>query len=701
MNLDDASGRTLRSTLFLALRTLFRALPMGEATRDAWRQRFLERFPTIRPITPQGQQSPALERRPRIHAGGRAIGHVERIDEPLPEPLPARLVAFYLPQFHTIPENDQWWGKGFTEWRNVARALPQFEGHAQPRLPGDLGFYDLRNPQVLRDQAELAQAYGISAFCMYFYWFGGKTLLELPHQQWLDDPSISLPICLCWANEDWTRTWDGRAGDVLIAQKHGPDDDLAFIAHVARYLRDPRYLRVDGKPLLLVYRPGKLPDPNATAARWRTWCRENGIGELCIGYVQSFERPDPRDIGFDVAVEFPPNLSTPTNITGQQVLLNPDYAGEVLDWRDVARDYSHRPMPEYPLFPGVNCGWDNEARRPGRGRTYLHATPRAFGRWLSDTIHHRLASAPPSSRMVFINAWNEWAEGAVLEPDARHGHAWLQSVRSCLLRSETASTMTRPRVPAVRVVVHAWYPEILVDILGRLRVIDADYDLVITTSPEREADIRQVTTGMGFTARYEVAPNRGRDILPFLRCVTPWADDPNSLVLKLHTKLSPHREDGERWRASLLDPLLSPSGFEQSLQAFIRRPKLGMVGPDGHLIDLNHFRGDNDTLVSRLTRRMGPIECAAPQPEETTFIAGSMFWVRPQALTPLLDLELAPEDFEPECGQLDGTMAHAVERTFALAVRRAGYAVTTVSGEAGMPGMLGDHQQYAYAPRAH
>src|SRR4249919_2042958 len=371
----------LRSALFHALRAAFRALPIGEAKRDALRQRFLEQFPSIRPATARGVSGTGAGRRPYVHAGGRALGYVEHSIEPLPDPLPATLVAFYLPQFHAIPENDAWWGKGFTEWRNVTRALPQFEGHAQPRLPGDLGFYDLRNPQVMRDQARLAREYGTGAFCFYFYWFGGKTLLEAPLRQWLADPSIELPFCLCWANENWSRRWDGRAEDVLIAQSHSAEDDLAFIAHVADYLRDQRYLRVDGKPLLLVYRPGLLPDARASAGRWRAWCRDNGIGEICIAYVQSFERPDPADIGFDAAVEFPPNLSTPPDITARQSLLNPDYQGQVVDWREVADDYASRALPAYRLFPGVNCGWDNEPRRAGRGRVFQHASPRRYRDW--------------------------------------------------------------------------------------------------------------------------------------------------------------------------------------------------------------------------------------------------------------------------------------------------------------------------------
>lgn len=670
----EGSGRTLRSAIFHALRAGFRALPISEATRDAMRQRFLERFPTIRPITPQGQAVPTMERRARVHAGGRAIGYVERTDEPLPDPLPATLVAFYLPQFHTIPENDEWWGKGFTEWRNVARALPQFEGHAQPRLPGDLGFYDLRNPQVLRDQAELAQAYGIGAFCMYFYWFGGKTLLELPHLQWLNDPSITLPICLCWANENWTRTWDGRAEDVLIAQQHSPEDDLAYIAHVAQYLRDPRYLRVDGKPLLLVYRPGKLPDPKATAERWRTWSRDNGIGELCIGYVQSFERPDPRDIGFDVAVEFPPNLSTPTNITERQTLLNPDYQGEVLDWRDVAREYSERPMPEYRLFPGVNCGWDNEPRRPGRGRTYLHASPRVYERWLAGTIRTRLALAEGHDRVVFVNAWNEWAEGAALEPDLANGAAWLTATRSALA-SPLKPFQGAGCTPCV--VIHAWHIDVLGTILDRVISTRTAWRIILTTSAARQSAAQEALRMRGLEADVRIFENRGRDLLPFLRVAAELEREGVDFVLKLHTKKSPHLDNGEQWRSELLQELLDAKTVTHVIDVFARKRSLGLVTAAGHLLPVTRYMGANDNALALLERQASGKSTSV---EGAKFPAGSMYWVRLASLAPLLDMPLLHEWFEQEAGQIDGTLAHAVERFVGAALAGAGYEIQEWAG---------------------
>lgn len=660
-------ARRARSVLFVVLRTAFRALPLRESTRDALRARLLAAFPSIRPLPPRGQSVAREERRARVRADERRIGYVDYHEEALPHPLPAKLVAFYLPQFHAIPENDAWWGKGFTEWRNVTRALPQFEGHLQPRLPGELGFYDLSNAQVMRDQAKLAKTYGLSAFCFYFYWFGGRTLLETPLRNWLEDSSIDLQYCLCWANENWTRRWDGRDGDVLIAQRHSAEDDLEFIAHVADYLRDPRYLRVDGRPVLLLYRPMLLPDPRATSDRWRTWCRDNGIGEIHLAYVQSFERPDPRDIGFDAAVEFPPNLAQTRDITARQRLLNPEFTGEVLDWRAIVDDAGPGRY-SYVCHDGINCGWDNTPRRPQSGRVWLHASPQLYRRALSKRIS-ALAAEGRDGAPVFINAWNEWAEGAILEPDAHLGYAWLQATRDALF------DVTWPRVSApgrACVVIHAWYPEVLASLLARLRPSLRAFRLVVTTSPCRHDRIAEVLKQSGVEAELRVYPNRGRDVLPFLHEASRLSREGERIVLKLHTKRSPHRPDGEQWREDILARLLPQEAADSLFALFDRDPAVGVVAPAGHCARVSDWIGANEAGLQFLQARLG-----TPLPEDAVFPSGSMFWARLDALRPLLDAGLADGDFESEAGQLDGTLAHAVERMIGAVAVGAGYSVIT------------------------
>src|SRR5579871_3154562 len=373
-----------------------------------------------------------------------------------PDPDPdVRLVAFYLPQFHPIPENDEWWGKGFTEWSNVARARPQFTGHYQPRLPGELGFYDLRVRDVQKRQVELAKSYGIGAFCFYFYWFDKKTLLEFPVRQYLERPELNLPFCLCWANENWSRRWSGVEEDVLIAQSHSPADDILFIEHVAAYMRDPRYLRINGRPVLLVYRPSLFPNARATAARWRTWARQNGLGDLYLIYPQSFEVCDPEKYGFDAATEFPPNLSDPPILTDQVQKSNPEFSGIVYDWSVLVDRSRHYAAPEYKLFRGVCPSWDNEARRPGHGTVFVNSRPEGYREWLQNAVEDTRRRFKGDERLVFVNAWNEWAEGAYLEPDQRYGYAWLRSTRDALI---AARQVRPPILERIVVVTHDTYP---------------------------------------------------------------------------------------------------------------------------------------------------------------------------------------------------------------------------------------------------
>lgn len=677
-----------RRLLFTTLQCGFRLAPMRAATRDRWRRRFLERYHTLIPDGPRGQvtEIPATERRARGRAAGRAIGYQPFRAHELPGTLPATLVAFYLPQFHTIPENDAWWGEGFTEWHNVARALPQFEGHAQPRLPGELGFYDLRLPEIMRKQMLLARNYGVGAFCSYFYWFAGKILLEAPLKQWLADASLDLPMCLCWANENWSRRWDGRADDILMKQSHSADDDIAFIDYISSYLVDPRYLRVDGKPLLLIYRPSLLPDAKATARRWRERFRAMGLGELHLAYVQSFDRSDPRTIGFDAAVEFPPNNTNLASITANQRLLNPTYSGDVWDWRQLARASIDQAEPAYPRYPGVNPAWNNEPRRSGKGRVFAHASPRGYRDWL----RHAVATARrrfPAKPLVFVNAWNEWAEGAILEPDARLGHAWLEATRSALQSEQRPDE--RPCA-----VIHIWHPELLDELLTALADSGIVWRVIITTAMERESMVRAHLTRHAVVAELEIFENRGRDILPFLHVANRLLDEGVTTVVKLHGKRSTHRKDGDIWRRELLDELLAPERASCIAAAFRDDATLGLVHAEGHLQPLNTYWGANQDNVNYLARRLG-VPC--PEGSKDYFVAGSMFWLRPAALRPLLDANLEISDFDAETGQIDGTLAHAVERTFTLSATTAGF---RIAGTAEILGLKANATgPYPYASR--
>lgn len=355
--------------------------------------------------------------------------------EPLDRSMIPRLIAFYLPQYHPVPENDYWWGKGFTEWTNVSKAEPNFVGHYQPRIPADLGYYDLRLIEVMQQQAELAQRYGIHGFCFYYYWFNGKRLLERPVEQLLLSDKPDLPFCLCWANENWTRRWDGREHEVLMAQSHTVEDDKAVINDLIRFFRDSRYIKIDGRPLILIYRVTLFPNFAETAARWRAICRENGIGEIYIAMVESFDlvhsNTHPSTFGCDAAVEFPPQgLAEQKAPTGE--ILNPDFAGNVADYRDMAIHYATREAPAYTRFKGVMPGWDNTARRQNNSFCIENATPGAFQAWLEETIEETRMQNYGDERIVFVNAWNEWAEGAYLEPDCRFGHTYLEAVKNAM-----------------------------------------------------------------------------------------------------------------------------------------------------------------------------------------------------------------------------------------------------------------------------
>lgn len=689
----------VKERLFRTLPGLFKGTAAYRDWKDFTKQTPAYAVPERFPAATREQMSPESVSREEEQIQPVPLLHRRPLNQ-----VPVRLIAFYLPQFHPIPENDAWWGKGFTEWTNVKSGKPQFLGHYQPHVPGELGYYDLRDVQIQRRQVSLAKTYGIGGFCFYFYWFGGKRLLEAPVLQYRDHPDLELPYCLCWANENWSRRWDGLENDILIGQHHSPADDLAFIAYVSKYFKDERYIRVGGKPLLIVYRPSLLPSPKETVRRWRKWCRESGIGEIYLAYTQSFEAVNPSLYGFDAAIEFPPNNSSPPNVTDQVDTLGSGFSGMVFDWSAlVERSRSYRKTAGYPVFRGVCPSWDNTARRKGGGNVFLNSTPLGYLEWLMNGIRETLAARDePEERLMFVNAWNEWAEGAHLEPDARYGYAYLEATRMAFLRTGAQAT-----VPAAHdggamdssdrlaIVIHAYYVDVFADLLRAIGDIGVDHKLFVTTPPENEAAVADLLAESGCAHHLAVLANHGRDVLPFLRVMEQVTDEGFTVFLKLHTKRSRHRQDGEAWRRDIYVKLLSAESAAEIISGFNSRSELGMVGPQGHIVPMSTYWGANREKVLWLSARMGVTE---EQVIEQPFVAGTMFYARTDAVMPLLNVALSQQDFEPEEGQIDGTMAHAVERALSVSVLAAGMSlVCTDSISKRTSTEVGVEDNYRYA----
>jgi lipopolysaccharide biosynthesis protein len=345
----------------------------------------------------------------------------------------ARIVPFYLPQFHPIPENDRWWGEGFTEWTNVTAARPIFEGHNQPNLPADLGFYDLRLDEVRSAQMELAAAHGVEGFMYYYYWFAGHRLLSAPVDALLAS-DVEKPFCLMWANENWTRRWDGRSSDVLMGQDYDRVPAVEFIDDVMKFLADPRYLRVDGRPVLAVYRISQIPDYREVIEAWRCRAREAGVGELFLLSVDVARQFDgliggPKAAGLDGLLGFPPHNLKWEWVSHGGLSVDKRFKGSLLSYEAMARDAERRMLRlDDSMFPGVMVNFDNTARRQFNSDVWFGSNPYTFRRWLAAAVSG-VAHRDADQRIVFVNAWNEWAEAAILEPTMRFGRTFLLAVR--------------------------------------------------------------------------------------------------------------------------------------------------------------------------------------------------------------------------------------------------------------------------------
>jgi hypothetical protein len=365
-----------------------------------------------------------------------------------------KLICFYLPQFHIIEENNKWWGPGFTDWTNVAMARPRFAGHHQPHIPADLGFYDLRLERTRIQQAELARHYGIHGFCYYHYWFNGKRLLSIPLDEMLASRRPDFPFCLCWANENWTRAWDGLDHEIMIGQNYTDEDHLEHIRWLSEWVfSDSRYIRIHNKPVMLIYRLDNIPGISKVVSMWKEFLTSRGFDGLYLCGVKNGFITLPDEIiigsGFDAIVDFQPNRNnfpSPNGLRSLVYSLARRYISEALyqkiklsistnnivSYQRMVEELINKPWPtQYRKFPCAFPSWDNSARR--KSATIIQNNcPEIYKRFLKECIS-KVMKYPDEERVVFINAWNEWAEGCHLEPDRKFGHAFLKATKSAVL----------------------------------------------------------------------------------------------------------------------------------------------------------------------------------------------------------------------------------------------------------------------------
>lgn len=662
------TGVNLRESFRNAIGCFRREGFIGVKTRVA---RVLKNFVQTTRVKFSNRQVPVI---PRIDFDETKDAFIDFNQNPPVESV-VKLIAFYLPQFHPFPENDAWWGKGFTEWSNVGKATPNFKGHYQPHCPIHFGYYDLRIPEVMVEQARLAKQYGLYGFNYYFYWFDGKILIDKPLEMMLDNLEVDIPFCLTWANENWSRRWDGQENDVLIAQNHCDSDSLAFIRHLIKYFKDSRYIKIDDKPVLIIYRANIIPNIANTAQLWRDEVIKHGLSGLYLICAQTFGIRGPEEFGFDASLEFPPHTVQSSDIKNEVEIINPDFQGHVYGYDQVVEKAIGVEEPTYKLFRTAMLSWDNTARKQNHSHIFHYFSLLLYKQWLSSICNYVYRNKKYSSneKIVFINAWNEWAEGTHLEPDRKYGYGYLQATYDVIqnfdreLLLDTMQNREISRRNKYAVVLHIHYEDLWPVLGSYLSSLDSiGFDLYVTTTSK---DLLPLILSDYPEANIDLVENRGRDILPFINVMNRINNLGYDAICKIHSKRSVYRDDGDRIRDEILDSLLgNPSIAEEIIGRFAANKSLGMIVPEKYLIfHTDHNMTFDHHVVEKACDVLGISF------EYDVFPAGSMFWFVPNALIALN--RVRPADFEIEQGLTDGTFAHAIERLFCSVARSSGFDV--------------------------
>jgi lipopolysaccharide biosynthesis protein len=585
-----------------------------------------------------------------------------------------KLFAFYLPQIsHSVEKEVEVLNKT-VGWAQVSNAISQYADHHQPQLPIELGFYDYRSAGVLKRQVSLAKQYGVSGFCFHHLWSAPNPPSGQPLNTFLADSSLDIQFCICWDTEK-----DSLQTRQLVRRAEPfSEDSAAFLSSIAPAFDDVRYQKVDLKPILIMSSDLNLTDPAKTVSDLQKFARQIGLPGLYLIALVLKNTRGWHECGFDAVINSPQSGfgTLRQKIAKEKELGDAKFAGRRFDYDELAKLPNNFNSPDTVNFEAVTPSWDTEVLEPGMGTSLVDATPEAYAKWLTRAIS-ATSQTGQAEKLLFINAWNAWSEGAHLEADQRYGYGYLHATASVLLNqlgAQNAETIRKINSTFVRrneavVIAHIYYEDLIDSIFDSYLAPQATQcDLIVTVMNDVSLDSLQKIKQKFDNCFIVQTPNRGRDIRPFVIAYRLAYDFGYLYACKIHTKKSLQRHDGEKWRTSLLDSLMqSTESVANILKVFKTDHSLGLIVPSGWLYDLsspNMYSG-NVRWLNALLIRMGQEEIIGKY--TIHFPAGSMYWFRVDALSQLLEETFVSiSEFELEAGQVDGTLAHTLERLTGL-----------------------------------
>lgn len=545
-------------------------------------------------------------------------------------------LAFFLPQFHAIPENNEWWGEGFTEWTNTKKCEPRFENHYQPRTPhSNIGYYNLDDVNVLKRQAEFAKRHGIYGFCFYHYWFSGKRLLEKPVDMLLAHPEIDINFLLCWANENWTKAWDGQQQSILIKQNYTKSDPEQFIDDLKKYIDDERYIKVNGKPVILIYNCAEIPNVKKVLLKMRKRALENGTGEILIWSCRTHSTTaDTLKITdyIDAEVEFPPHNTAFDFLKVNEI--STAQRSNIYNYQKLAKfvTNSYNKDSKKPIYRTVMTAWDNSCRRKDNYTVYYGFSIKSFYDWVKAAVQDAIAKLKEEERFIFVNAFNEWAEGTYLEPDEKYGYANINAF-SCalfdlpLLKPAVSIKTAAPdtvNAPKIAVQAHITSINSLSFVIDKIKDFPFDFDLFISTdTPQKQQFIKNSFAQKcgDISLKIDVFES-ATGLLP---AVLQMKDKYKNYELLCHIQ-TPKADNKKRDYLFSLS-LGSPEQIAGIVNEFNQNLKLGLLFPE---ISENEMFWNNKRATTE--QMLLKLNISPATDEKIVFPADHTFWARTDAI---------------------------------------------------------------------